>query len=91
MAESLYKEKPTVTVSEGRPVVQNDQEGVAVDNQPVWERNLKRGLAVLVATAAGVVPFLSPTSDELALKVCGIIIGIGAALGITSRGNLPKK
>lgn len=58
--------------------------------QPVWERNLKRGLALVVALCTATVPFLSATTDELAFKVCGVVIGFGAALGITSRGNPPK-
>lgn len=57
------------------------------DEQPVWERHVKRGLAFVVATCAGIVPVLSPTQDVVALKVCMAIIGIGAALGITSTGN----
>lgn len=91
MPESRYKEKPTVTITEGRPQVQNDQEVTVPEAQPAWERNLKRGLAMLVATATVVVPILSPTSDAVALKVCAAVIGFGAALGITSSGNPPKR
>lgn len=59
--------------------------------QPTWERNLKRALAVLVASAGALLPFLSPTSDAAAFKVATLVVGLGAALGITSRGNLPKQ
>lgn len=58
--------------------------------QTAWERNMKRGLALVVALCTATVPFLSATTDELAFKVCGVVIGFGAALGITSRGNPPK-
>lgn len=59
--------------------------------QPAWERNLKRGLALVVALCTATVPFLSATTDAVAFKVCGVVIGFGAALGITSRGNPPKQ
>lgn len=91
MAEpSLYKPPASLTAS--APPLRNDQEGVATGTeQPEWEYHLKRGLALVVASCTAVVPFLSPTADEFAFKMCGVVIGIGAALGITSRGNAPKQ
>lgn len=85
------KDVPAVTVQDGRPVLNNDQRTEPEDVQPEWERHLKRAFALAVGGAAGVVPFLSPTSDALALKTCAVIIGVGAALGITSRGVTPRK
>lgn len=91
MSAFSYKEAPTVTVQDGRPNLNNDTTAEPEDVQPEWERHLKRAIALAVGGAAGVVPFLSPTSDALAMKVCAVIIGVGAALGITSRGVTPRK
>lgn len=87
---SLYK--PAADISAPvNPNTVSDSVGVATTAvQPPAEVILKRVLAVLVAGCTAIVPFLSPTSDTFALKACGVVIGIGAALGITSRGVQPK-
>lgn len=59
--------------------------------QPGWERHLKQALAVVVIACGSTIPFLSPTEDAFALKACSIVVAIGAGLGITSRGNPPKR
>lgn len=53
--------------------------------QPAWEKNLKRGLAVVVATCGVLVTTLP--EHTVIYKVCVAVVGIGAALGITSSGN----
>lgn len=74
------------------PNTVNDSEGVAVTYvQPAWERYLKQALAAVVIGCGAVVPFLSPTSDALAIKVCSIVVAVGAGLGVTSSGNPPKR
>lgn len=53
--------------------------------QPAWEKNLKRGLAAVVATCGVLVTTLP--EHTVVYKVCVAVVGIGAALGITSKGN----
>lgn len=53
--------------------------------QPTWEKNLKRGLAAVVATCGVLVTTLP--EHTVVYKVCVAVVGIGAALGITSKGN----
>lgn len=53
--------------------------------QPAWEKNLKRTVAVVVATCGALVTTLP--EHTLGFKVCVVVVGIGAALGITSTGN----
>lgn len=71
-----------------------DTEGVqrneTPSTQPTWERHLKQVLAVVVISCGAALPLLSPTSDALAFKACSWVLAVGAGLGITSRGNLPK-
>lgn len=57
----------------------------AVVAQPAWEKNLKRGLAAVVATCGVLVTTLP--EHTVVYKVCVAVVGIGAALGITSKGN----
>ena len=91
--------KPEVSIQGGKPVLNTDQKGydsgtyTAADEQPAWERHLKRGLAVAVGLCTAAVPVLSTESpvELLVLKGCAVIIGFGAALGITSRGNQPRR
>jgi len=84
--------RPAAELSSSAPRPDYDQEGVAISRaQPAWERHLKRAVAVVAASCAAVVPFLSATDDALAVKVCSIIAAIGVGLGITSSGNPPKR
>lgn len=53
--------------------------------QPTWEKNLKRGVSVAVLACVGVQAFTHP--HTIAFQFCAAVIGIGAALGITSTGN----
>ena len=53
--------------------------------QPAWEKNVKRGLAVVVATCGVLVTTLP--EHTVVYKACVAVVGIGAALGITSTGN----
>jgi hypothetical protein len=56
--------------------------------QPSAEVIIKRVLAGLVAFAgAGVATFPEHT---IAYRACVVLVGLGAALGITSRGVLPR-
>jgi uncharacterized protein (DUF2062 family) len=74
----------------------NDQVGVSVktttqsllESQPSTEVTLKRVLAAVVAVAGALVPFLP--EHTLFAKGLTVLVGLGAALGITSRGVLPK-
>jgi hypothetical protein len=74
----------------------NDQVGVSVktttqsllDSQPSTEVTLKRVLAAVVAVAGALVPFLP--EHTLLAKGLTVLVGLGAALGITSRGVLPR-
>ena len=72
------------------PNTLNDTEGVATDDvpapvQPAWEKNLKRGVAAVVATCGALITVLP--EHTVGYKVCFAVVGIGAALGITSTGN----
>lgn len=53
--------------------------------QPAWEKNLKRGVAAVVATCGVLVTTLP--EHTVVYKACVAVVGIGAALGITSKGN----
>lgn len=69
---------------------QQARDGVAPVQPAWWERPLKQVLAVVVIGCGSALPFLSPTTDALAFKVCSVVVATGAGLGITSRGNPPK-
>lgn len=53
--------------------------------QPTWEKNLKRGLAVVVAACGAVITVVP--EHTLGYRVCFAVVALGAALGITSKGN----
>lgn len=66
----------------------NDSEGVATTTaleQPAWEKNLKRGVAAVVATCGVLITTLP--EHTLGYRVCFAVVAVGAALGITSTGN----
>lgn len=74
----------------------NDQTGVSVmttsqsllAEQSGGEVTIKRVIAAVVAVAGALVPFLP--AHTLLAKGLTVLVGIGAALGITSRGVLPR-
>ena len=53
--------------------------------QPTWEKNLKRVLATIVVTC-GAITTVVP-EHTLGYRVCFAVVAVGAALGITSKGN----
>jgi hypothetical protein len=59
--------------------------------QPNWNRFIKQALAAVVFGCTATLPLLSPTEDRVGVILCTWILGAGAAAGITSSGNPPKK
>jgi hypothetical protein len=56
--------------------------------QPAWEKNLKRGVAAVVATCGVLITTLP--EHTIGYRVCFAVVAVGAALGITSTGNAKK-
>lgn len=56
--------------------------------QPAWEKNLKRGVAAVVATCGILITTLP--EHTVGYRVCFAVVAVGAALGITSTGNAKK-
>jgi hypothetical protein len=83
--------KPEVSIRDGKAVLNTDQQAEQMaQQQPVWERYAKRALAVMVIGCGAALPLLSPEADAVAFKLCSWMLAVGAGLGITSRGNLPR-
>jgi hypothetical protein len=93
MSEPSLNRQPA-NISAAAPVNANtvsDSEGVAISivEQPSSEIILKRVLAGGVAVAGALLTVLP--EHTIAYRVCFALVGLGAALGITSRGVQPKQ
>lgn len=83
MYPSKETPKPPVSLSQ-----LTDTEGVQRNEapaQPLWEMQLKRGIATVVATCGILITNLP--EHTLGYRVCFAVVAVGAALGITSTGN----
>jgi hypothetical protein len=90
MPDSLYKESPTVVVTDGRPRVQNDQEGVSVSaTGPVVIPNWlvpyflagAGALAIVGDEVADPGPWTTQRGIGLVVKLLGYF-GLGATQGL---------
>lgn len=82
----VSKDAPDINSAVNRAIAKN--EASSPDTQPPVEVIIKRVVAVAVGICAVLPPMLPqvPWLDT----ACRVVIGVGAALGITSRGVLPK-